>query len=513
MKYPIGIQDFESLREEGYVYIDKTEYIYQLANRGRYFFLSRPRRFGKSLLTSTLEAYFLGKRELFEGLAIEKLEKDWAQYPVLHIDLNAEEYKQPEELTNRINLYIKKWENIYGANPDEISQSARFSGVIERAYAKTGQKVVILIDEYDKPLLEAIGNKELTESYRSTLDAFYSVMKSQDGLIKFGFLTGVTKFARASIFSGLNNLRDISMDLRYAGSCGITEVELREYFDESVATLAAKNKLTVDECYAKLAQMYDGYHFHQDADGVYNPFSLLNAFESGEFGSYWFESGTPAFLTKVIQNTDYDLANMPHEDVTSEMIGDIENISRTPIPVLYQSGYLTIKSYDSEFEQYRLGFPNKEVEQGFVKYLLPTYLPVNDDMGQSYIKNFVKEVRGGQTEEFLSRLQTMLADSDYQIMGKMEIYFQNVMFVVFRMMGFYTQVERHTARGRIDLLIQTADYVYLIEIKRDGSVDEALKQIDEREYFAPFAHDPRTLIKIGVNFSTETRTIAEWKIA
>lgn len=513
MKYPIGIQDFEDLRKNDYVYVDKTAFIYQLVSGGKYYFLSRPRRFGKSLLVSTLEAYFLGKRELFEGLAIEKLEKEWAAHPVLHLDFNAKKYAQPEDLDKILNDTITQWEKEYGTSPTEDSFELRFNGVVRRAYEKTGRQVIILIDEYDKPLLEAIGNDELRETYRSTLSAIYSVMKSQDGLIRFGFLTGVTKFAKVSIFSGLNHLEDISMDGDYADICGISEAELHSYFSESVKTLASKNNLTEDECYAKLELMYDGYHFSPGAKGVYNPFSLLRSFKSGAFGSYWFETGTPTFLTKIIRDTDYDIANMSREDVPSKTLGDIENLSRTPIPVLYQSGYLTIKSYDSEFDQYHLGFPNKEVEQGFVEYLLPTYVHENDDEGQSYIKNFVKEVRGGDPESFLARLQTMLADSDYQIMGKMEIYFQNVMFAIFRMMGFYTQVERHTSRGRIDITIQTSGYVYLIEIKRDGSADEALKQIEEKQYAAPFAQDPRQLFKIGVNFSSETKGITEWKIA
>lgn len=513
MLYPIGIQDFESLRKEGYVYVDKTVFVYQLTHSGRYFFLSRPRRFGKSLIVSTLEAYFRGKRELFEGLVIEGLEKEWTAYPVLHLDLNAKKYAQPEDLDKILNDTITQWEKDYGTSPTEDSFELRFNGVVRRAYEKTGQKVVILIDEYDKPLLEAIGKDELREAYRSTLSAFYSVMKSQDRYIRFGFITGVTKFAKVSIFSGLNNLEDISMDGDYADICGITEAELHGYFSESVRTLASKNNLTEDECYAKLELMYDGYHFNPGANGVYNPFSLFRAFKSRTFCSYWFETGTPTFLTKIIHDTDYDIANLSREDVPSKTLGDIENLSRTPIPVLYQSGYLTIKSYDSEFDQYHLGFPNKEVEQGFVEYLLPTYVHENDDEGQSYVKNFVREVREGDPESFLARLQTMLADSDYQIMGKMETYFQNVMFAIFRMMGFHTQVERHTSRGRIDLVIQTSDYIYLIEIKRDGSADEALKQIEDKHYAAPFAQDPRKIFKIGVNFSSETKGITEWKIA
>lgn len=512
MLYPIGIQDFETIREDGYVYVDKTAYIYQLASRGQYYFLSRPRRFGKSLLVSTLEAYFQGRRELFEGLAIEKLEKEWIKYPVLHLDLNAEEYVDAEALTGKINLYVSRWEVSYGTDPNENSLAARFSGVISRAYEQTGQKVVILIDEYDKPLLEAIGNEELTKAYRATLSAFYSVMKNQGKFIRFVLLTGVTKFSKVSIFSGLNNLRDISMVRNFAGVCGVTESELRTYFNKSVEELAEDRGLTVDECYAKLKQRYDGYHFSEGSEGVYNPFSLLNAFEDKRFGNFWFQSGTPTFLTEVIRNADYDLTSIQTAKVSADDMGSTENPAYSPIPVLYQAGYLTIKDYDPEYELYRLGFPNREVELGFMNYLLPTFIRKRDMMGKSYIENFVDEVKAGKPDDFLRRMQAMMAGNNYQVAGEMEIYFQNVMYVIFRLMGFYTQVESATSEGRIDLKIETANYIYIIEIKLDGSADKALQQIEDKNYAAQFAFDKRQLFKIGVNFSSATRGIAEWKV-
>lgn len=512
MLYPIGIQSFPSIREEGYVYVDKTAFIYQMASRGKYYFLSRPRRFGKSLLVSTMEAYFLGKRELFKGLAIEQLEKEWATYPVLRLDLNAEKYEQPEELENRINVYLSKWETAYGAAPEETSLSSRFSGVIERAYEKTGQKVVILIDEYDKPLLEAIGNENLKESYRSTLSAFFTVMKNQADYVRFVFLTGVTKFTKVSIFSGLNNLEDISIDESYAEICGITDTELHRQFGESVKALAAKNKLTEDECYAKLMQMYDGYHFYVDAKGVYNPFSLLRSFKSGTFGSYWFETGTPTFLTKIIQDTDYDLTKIQEAEVTSDVLDNATDQDLSLVPVLYQAGYLTISGYDPEYELYTLKFPNREVELGFMRYLLPTFIRKSDTLERSFIKSFVKAVNAGDPDTFMGQLQTMFAGNSYKVAGDKEIYFQNVMYVTFRLMGFYAQVERDTSEGRIDLTIETPGYIYIVEIKLDGSADEALRQINNKKYAAPFAHDPRRLFKIGVNFSSATRGITEWKI-
>lgn len=512
MLYPIGIQSFPSIREEDYVYVDKTAYVYQMASRGKYYFLSRPRRFGKSLLVSTLEAYFLGKRELFKGLAIENLEKEWTSFPVLRLDLNAEKFEQPEELENRINVYLTKWETAYGAASEEMSLSARFAGVVERAYEKTGKKVVILIDEYDKPLLEAIGNDKLREAYRSTLSAFFTVMKNQADYIRFVFLTGVTKFTKVSIFSGLNNLRDISTSAQFAGVCGITEGELRDYFGESVTTLAASNGLTVGECYAKLQQMYDGYHFNGNSEGVYNPYSLLNTFESGSFGYYWFESGTPTFLTKIIQDTDYDLTKIQEAEVTLDVLDNATGQDLSPVPVLYQAGYLTISGYDPEYELYSLKFPNREVELGFMRYLLPTFIRKSDTLERSFIKSFVKAVNAGDPDTFMGQLQTMFAGNSDKVAGDKEIYFQNVMYVTFRLMGFYAQVEGDTSNGRIDLTIETPGYIYIVKIKLDGSADEALSQINEKKYAAPFAHDPRHLFKIGVNFSSETRGVSEWKI-
>ncbi|MGN0028521.1 MAG: AAA family ATPase [Marinilabiliaceae bacterium] len=513
MIFPIGIQDFTKIRDNGFVYVDKTDLIYKLANTGSFYFLSRPRRFGKSLLISTLEAYLSGRRELFEGLAIEGLEKEWAAYPVLRLDLNTGRYEKPEDLDIVLDDALRQWERAYG-RPDEpgLPPALRFKAVIEKAAEKTGRRVAVLVDEYDKPMLQALGDEKLTAAFRSALKAFYSVLKTQDRYIRLGFLTGVTKFSKVSIFSDLNNLDDISMDRRYASLCGITESELRRTFAEPVAELAAACGMSEGQCYDKLRLMYDGYHFQAGTEGVYNPFSLLSTLAKSEFGNYWFETGTPTFLAQVIKSTDYDLSRLQSEDVTSELLGSIENISRSPIPVLYQSGYLTIKSYNDEFDSYRLGFPNKEVERGFWKYLLPTFAHENDDMGQSYVRNFVREVESGEADEFLKRLQTMLAGSDYRIAGRMEVYFQNVLFTIFRMMGFFTQVEQATSNGRVDVTIETADFVYMIEIKLDGDADEALRQIVEKGYARPFAGNKRRVFKIGVNFSSATRTIEQWRI-
>src|SRR5574344_2748045 len=365
MKYPIGIQNFEKIRNDGYVYVDKTELIYKLADTGSYYFLSRPRRFGKSLLISTMDAYFSGKRELFKGLAIENLEQKWTQYPILHLDLNTRNYNSLEALTAELNKHLEMWEGLYGDEFKKRALEERFFHIIRKAYEKTGERVVILVDEYDKPLLETINNDELQNDFRATLKAFYSVLKTQDGYIKFAFLTGVTKFGKVSIFSDLNNLEDISMLRTYQTICGITEKELHDYFDSEVAELGENTGMSKEDCYAKLKEQYDGYHFRQDSIGIYNPFSLLNTLAKMEFSDYWFESGTPTFLVHLLKKTGYDLEKLESEVATSDKLNSIDSMSYDPIPVIYQSGYLTIQGYNERFRKYRLGFPNKEVENGF----------------------------------------------------------------------------------------------------------------------------------------------------
>ena len=349
MLYPIGIQSFEEIRNGGYVYVDKTALIHRMTSTGKYYFLSRPRRFGKSLLLSTMEAYFSGRKELFEGLAMESLEKDWTEYPVLHLDLTGSRYTSVSDLIEKLDQHLCAWENIYGIEEKRNDPSARFSDVIDNACNKTGQKVVILIDEYEKPIIDNIDNPELMEQFRRELQGFYSVIKGKDNAIRFAFLTGVTKLGKMSIFSGLNNLNDISMDARYADICGITEVELKSYFGESVKTLAGMNGLSEEECYKKLASMYDGYHFHYRTPGIYNPFSLLNTFNANEFRMYWFETGTPTFLVRYLKQGNYNLDNISKNDVAVETLTGANYVSPAPITLMYQAGYLTIKDYDQRF--------------------------------------------------------------------------------------------------------------------------------------------------------------------
>lgn len=512
MKYPIGIQSFEKIRTEGYAYVDKTALIYKLADEGSYYFLSRPRRFGKSLLISTMDAYFSGRRDLFKGLAIETLEKDWAQYPVLHLDLNTQKYEKRSDLEEVLDYNLRQWEGLYGKGDETFSLSLRFLSVVRNAFLKTGKRVVILVDEYDKPMLQAINNDKLQDEYRATLKAFYSVLKTQDKYIKFAFLTGVTKFGKVSVFSDLNNLVDISMDTRYQTICGITKEEMVGDFDEGVRYVASTNGLGYEETCDMLRKRYDGYHFRQNGTAIYNPFSLLNTFSTGEFGSYWFETGTPTFLVKLLQRDDYYLPNLTEEEVSVDTLNSIDSLSKSPIPIIYQSGYLTIKGYDKEFKTYRLGFPNEEVEEGFSLYLLPYYTNIGNEDGSMFIGNFVRNLRKGNISDFMKRMEVMFADTDYKIVGDSEKYFQNAFYVVTKLLGFYVEVEWTISDGRIDMLVKTKDYIYIFEFKYDQTADAALKQIDEKGYAKPFAMGKRKLFKVGVNFNCKRRCIDDWKV-
>ena len=507
--YPVGIQNFEKIRRDGYCYIDKTALVYQLVKTGSYYFLSRPRRFGKSLLISTLEAYFSGKKELFEGLAMEGLEKEWKRYPILHLDLNIEKYDTPDSLDDILNRNLVAWENLYGSDPAEVSLSLRFAGVVQRACEKTGERVVILVDEYDKPMLQAINSPELQDAYRSTLKPFYGVLKSMDGYIKFALLTGVTKFGKVSVFSDLNNLMDLSRDLRYFDICGISEEELLRDFSDDIHELASANGQTFEQACDRLKEDYDGYHFCPDSPGMYNPFSILNTFAKKTYGSYWFETGTPTYLVELLKKSDYDLEEMSHVETDADILDSIFT-DDNPIPVIYQSGYLTIKGYDKEFGIYELGFPNREVEEGFMKFLLPYYSSVSKTSSPFEIKKFVQDVKRGDIDGFMERLQSFLADCPYELAKDVELHYQNVLFIVFCLAGLYTKVEYHTSRGRIDLVLQTDSYVYVMEFKLDGSAEQALQQIEDKQYALPFAKDSRKVYSIGVNFSSETRNIDKW---
>ena len=483
MLYPIGIQNFESIRQGGYVYVDKTNLIHQLATTGKYYFLSRPRRFGKSLLVSTMEDYFQGKKELFKGLAIEKLEKDWTEYPVLHLDLSGKTYNKAEDLDMILDMHLCQWEKTIGMQARYSEPDLRFQSIIDTAYELTGKWVVILIDEYDKPLLDSAGNESLREAFRSRLQGFYSVMKSQDGKLRFGFLTGVTK------------------------------ADLHHYFTQSVQELAQANELTQEECFAQLKDYYDGYHFAPDTPDIYNPFSLLRCLKSREFGDYWYETGTPTFVIKALQRGQYDLADLSLTPVPASCLNGVNADDSDPVPVLYQSGYLTIKAYDKQTKEYTLGYPNQEVERGFMQGLANIFVPSARYNSPFAVRKFAEDFKKGDTESLMKRFEAFFADADYEIVGDAELYFQNTMYVMCKLMGQYTQVERHTSNGRMDIVVQTDKYIYILELKMDASADEALQQIEDKGYAKPFAADPRKLFKIGIGFASQTRRIEEWKTA
>ena len=512
MLYPIGIQSFEKIRQGGYVYVDKTDLIYKIAKTGQYYFLSRPRRFGKSLLLSTMEAYFQGKKELFDGLAVASLEKDWTEYPVLHFDLGGASYADMDSLNDKLGRQLDSLESRFGVVKKYKTLAVRFDNIIECAFNKTGRQVVILVDEYDKPVIDNLDRPELQDKLRETLRGFYGVMKSKDAFIRFGFLTGVTKIGKMSVFSDLNNPQDISMDKEYPDICGISESDLKVYFTESVKELAEANNLTEEECYRKLAIMYDGYHFHPKAVGVYNPFSLLNTFKNKEFLEYWFETGTPTFLVKVMRKTSYDVTRLSSDLVGSSLLTDVNTAFLNPVPLLYQSGYLTIKGFDPRFNLYTLGFPNMEVKDGFLNFLLGYYAPIQSDSTNTLISLMSMDVESGNPEGFMTRLDALFARTNYQIQGDCEKDFQYAMYIIIELMGEYVETERTTSDGRIDILIKTKDYVYIIEIKTDSTPDEALAQIEEKGYARPFADDRRRIFRVGVNFSTANRRIDGWKV-
>ena len=512
MLYPIGIQNFEDLRRNGYVYVDKTPLIHRLAVTGKYYFLSRPRRFGKSLLVSTMEAYFKGKKELFEGLAMERLEKEWAEYPVLHLDFNGKAYNDHQSLIDNLDYHLSLWEKEYGRGTASDIET-RFKQVIDSACGKTGRQVVILIDEYDKPIVDNFGNTELIDSYKKSLQGFYSVLKAKDGQICFGFLTGVSKIGKLSVFSGLNNLTDISMEPEYSDICGISENDLRTYFKESATELAAANQLSIGECYSKLRDMYDGYHFSEESDGMYNPFSLLSTFRSRKFKEYWFETGTPTLLVNVMKQTAFDVTTLSDQvEVAVEDLSGMQDIINRPIPLFFQTGYLTIKYYDKEFNIYTLGFPNDEVKNGFLKFIFSYYVPVNPAEGNTTTYKLAKALRTGTPDVFMRTLEALFANTTYQIQGDAEKDFQYAMYIIMELLGEYVQAERSTSNGRIDLLLQTKDYIYIVEVKIDNTAEAALQQIEDKGYAKPFADDPRKLFKIGVSFSTANRRIEDWKV-
>ena len=512
--YPIGVQSFATLREEGYTYVDKTVFIEKLINSGKYYFLSRPRRFGKSLLLSTIEAFYLGRKELFEGLAISRMEHDWQSHPVLHVALNAYEYINPESLLNKFDDDFRRWEQLYGIERQASSHSERFRYIIEQAYVKTGKKVVILIDEYDKPLLDTAADRQLQDTYRSQLKSIYGNLKTCDQYIEFAMLTGVSRFGKLSIFSDLNNLNDISLSNEYSAICGMTVEEIKENFSEGVEALASANSIMVDEAYRLLKENYDGYHFSPSSPDTYNPFSLLKALSESEIGSYWFSTGTPSFLVDMIRRMEIDLRDLEHLDMNINELMDASFDLSNTVPIMYQSGYLTIKDYDSRFKTVTLDYPNREVEQGFLDGLMKVFTAGRNGRTEFDVRRFVLDVEAGRTDDFMTRLQALFSGYHYdQIdLGNLELHYHNVIYLTMKLMGFYTEAEMQTASGRIDLLIKTPEYLYLFEFKVNKSAEAAMAQINDRDYLLPFRADGRKIIKVGANFNDTIRSISAWLV-
>jgi hypothetical protein len=515
-KLPIGIQDFEKLRTEGFVYVDKTEYLYQLASVNRPYFLGRPRRFGKSLFLSTLKAFFLGKKNLFEGLAVAEAEKDWLEYPVFHIDYNVGIITNGVSLKKRLNVVLANFENQWGHTIDDDDPATRFEAVIRQACIKSGRKVVVLIDEYDKPLVSTMDDVEINSDIRKILKSFYGVLKSTDEYLRFVMLTGVTKFSKVSVFSDLNHLTDISMDREYAGICGISETELVQYFQPEIKNLSKELELTCEETLAELKKHYDGYRFSMKGEDMYNPFSLLNTFQKKYFKNYWYETGTPTFLVRMLKDMDFDVKTLETGvNISANAITDYQTGDRNPIPLLYQSGYLTIKSYDKRLDKYVLGYPSEEVKYGFLTNLLPMYMPKKDTLSEFYVGNFIEDLLANNVEGFMNRLKAFFAGISYELNNKEEKHYQTVFYLLFRLMGQFIEAEQRSATGRADAVVTTDDAVYVFEFKLavNATAEDALKQIDEKGYLIPFTAGNKRLVKIGAEFSAEERGLSRWVVA
>jgi hypothetical protein len=515
-KLPIGIQDFEKLRNGNFVYVDKTQYVYQLAQLGVPYFLGRPRRFGKSLFLSTLKAYFEGKKELFEGLKIAELEKDWTKYPVIYLDFNKSDYSDIHSLEVVMDDILRKYEQQYEVSFIAERLSVRFANVISEAKKKTGQNVVVLIDEYDKPLISSIDDPALNKEMRTLLKGFYGVLKAEDANLRFVFLTGVTKFSQVSIFSDLNQLTDISLDENYAEICGISEPELVQNFQPEIQALAERRKITYDQAFAELKKRYDGYHFAKVSEDIYNPFSVLNTFGKLDFGYYWFATGTPTFLTKALRNQNYDIRKFNDDVLIDEpSIMDYRVENQNLIPLLYQTGYLTIKSYQDGL--YILGFPNEEVKYGFLKELLPAFVLTPIATGNFSVVEFMQQIRTGDIEGFMTSLKAFFAAIPYDSIEQKhrdEQYYQHVFYLLFTLIGEFVQTEVKNNKGRADAIVKTADSIYIFEFKMDenATAEDALKQINSKDYAIPYSADQRKLVKIGVEFSQTEKGVKRWLI-
>lgn len=513
-RYPIGIQTFSEIRERNYLYIDKTQYLVDFIDKGyKYVFLSRPRRFGKSLFASMIHAYYEGRKDLFEGLAMGEYEKDWVKHPVLHFDMSAAKHMDTKQLDDYLDYLLLPYEKQFGTEENkDKAPNIRFANIVKAAYEQTGRKVVLIIDEYDAPLLDVVHEELNLVALRRAMQNFYSPIKSLDPYFEFVFLTGITKFAQLSIFSELNNLFNISMYDKYSAICGISSEELHTQMLPDVERLAEHLHLSVDETFERLKRKYDGYHFSKNSEDVYNPFSLIKALASGDIGDYWFDSGTPTYIIKLLQKYNVGLRDLTGQDAgVSDFDVSPENMT-TALPLLYQSGYLTIKHYDPMIDLYTLGYPNEEVRTGMVRSLAANYLTPAEGTNSSFVIKFVKAVIADDMEQALTLMRAYLAGVSYRLSNKTERDVQTIFYLVFSLIGSFIKVEEESAHGRADVVITLPSVVYVMELKFDGSADAALRQIDEKGYLIPYTADGKRLVKVGVNYSSEERTITEWRI-
>ena len=511
--YPVGIQTFEKIREENYLYVDKTKYIADFRKKKMtYIFLSRPRRFGKSLFASTLQAYFEGRKELFEGLAIADYEKEWVKHPVLHFDMSGAKYYDAEMLKHYLDLQLIPYEELYGKNDNEIYPNERLDGIVKRAYKQTGEKVVVIIDEYDAPLLDVVHEKENLKALRLIMQNFYSPLKKLDPYLEFTFITGITKFSQLSIFSELNNLDNISMFDQYSAICGISKTELTTVMKPDVEALGKALGMTYEECLEELRHYYDGYHFSEHSEDVFNPFSLIRALNSQKIDSYWFGSGTPSYLIKNLQKYHVNVMDIEQRRVSVDDFDVSPEQMTSSLPLLYQSGYLTIKKYNPIIKSYMLGYPNQEVKIGMLKSLAPNYLsPISVD-NNSMVLTFVEQLYDEDLEGALNSLKAYLSSISNRLSNKNERDFQTVFYLIFNLMGAYIKAEEDSAIGRADAVLHLPTAVYVFELKYDGSAEDAIQQIDDKGYLIPYSADGKRLFKIGINYDSNQRTIGDWII-
>ena len=511
--YPVGVQTFSIIREEKYLYVDKTKYIVDFRKKKmKYVFLSRPRRFGKSLFASTLQAYFEGRKELFEGLAIADYEKDWVKYPVLHFDMSGAKHFDAETLQGYLDFILRSYEEIYGKGEGEDTPNKRLMGIVERAYKQTGKKVVVIIDEYDAPLLDVVHEKDNLKALRLIMQNFYSPLKKLDPYLEFTFITGITKFSQLSIFSELNNLDNISMFDQYSAICGISKTELTTALKPDVKCLGKALGLTYEECLDELRQYYDGYHFSEHSEDVFNPFSLIRAMNGQKIDTYWFGSGTPSYLIKSLQKYHVNVMDIEKKAASVDDFDVSPEQMTSPLPLLYQSGYLTIKKYRPLTKSYQLGYPNQEVKIGMLKSLAPNYLSPMSIDNNSLVVDFVEKLYDGDLEGAMVRLKAYLASISNRLSNKNERDFQTVFYLIFNLMGALVLAEEDSAIGRADAVVHMPDAIYVFELKYDGSAEEAIKQIDNKGYLIPYSADGKRLFKIGVNYDSSQRTIGDWII-